>query len=206
MDSFVAMLTASGAMAISPPATIPATGASAGVADAADLFFPRFPNPFYRLFFPGQLENPTGAGSTSTAANFALASAANFTALSSSTPSPGATTPVAYFRGRAVLRLMIRIRVNGVEVVVPLGTTVGNVLDRYGVRPPATKIQLTGVTLERASGPGLAVLGPSPPPPPLTYDSATRRRVRLDWSTMATYGGPADATNLPLLHGDRMAF
>jgi hypothetical protein len=206
MDSFVAMLTASGAMTVAPPGRITATGASAGVADAADLFFPSFPNPFYRLFFPRQLEDPTGTGSTSTEANFALTSAASFTALGSSTPLPGTTRPVAFFRGRAVLRLMIRIRVNGAELVVPLGTTVGNVLDRYGVRPPATAIQLTGVTLERASGPGLAVLGPSPQPPSLTYDSATRRRVRLDWSTMANYGGPADATNLPLLHGDRIAF
>jgi trimeric autotransporter adhesin len=206
MDSFVAMLTASGAMTVSPPGAITGAGASAGVADPADLFFPAFPNPFYRLFFPGQLQDPTGTGSIVTEANFALASAASFTALSSSSPLPGSTTPLAYFRGRAVLRLMIRIRVNGAEVVVPLGTTVGNVLDRYGVRPPATAIQLTGVTLERATGPGLAVLGPSPQPPSLTYDSATRRRVRLDWSTMANYGGPADATNLPLLHGDRMAF
>jgi hypothetical protein len=206
MDSFVAMLTASGAMTVSPPGSITGAGASAGVADPADLFFPTFPNPFYRLFFPGQLQDPTGTGSIVTEANFALASAASFTALSSSSPLPGSTTPLAYFRGRAVLRLMIRIRVNGAEVVVPLGTTVGNVLDRYGVRPPATAIQLTGVTLERATGPGLAVLGPSPQPPSLTYDSATRRRIRLDWSTMANYGGPADATNLPLLHGDRMAF
>jgi hypothetical protein len=105
-----------------------------------------------------------------------------------------------------VLRVMIRISINDVEVVVPLGTTVGNVLDRYGVRPPATAIQLTGVTLERAAGSGIAVLGSSPSPPPLTYDSASRHRVRLDWSTMATYGGPVDATNLPLLHGDRIAF
>jgi hypothetical protein len=206
MDSFVAMLTASGAITVSPPGTITAAGASAGVADPADLFFPSFPNPFYRLFFPRQLEDPTGTGSVLTNANFALASAASFTALSSSTPLPGTTTPLAFFRGRAVLRMMIRIRVNGAELVVPLGTTVGNVLDRYGVRPPATAIQLTGVTLERASGPGLAVLGPSPQPPPLTYDSATRRRVRLDWSTMANYVGPVDATNLPLLHGDRIEF
>jgi trimeric autotransporter adhesin len=202
MDSFVAMLTASGAMTVSPPDKNPTTGASAGVADAADLLFPSFPNPFYRLFFPGQLENPTDTGSTSAVANFALASAASFTDLISL----ATTLPLVYFRGRAVLRLMIRVRVNGAEVVVPLGTTVGNVLDRYGVRPPATGVQLTGVALERASGPGLAVLGPSSPPPSLNYDSATRRRVRLDWSTMATYGGPVDATNLPLLHGDRLEF
>jgi len=176
------------------------------VADAADLFFPGFPQPFYRLFFPRQLASPTGTGSISTAANFALASAASYAALNSATPAPGATTPVAYFRGRAVLRLTIRIRVNNAEVAVPLGTTVGNVLDRYGARPPATAIQLTGVTLERAGGPGLAVLGSAPHPPSLIYDRATRHLVRLDWSTMATYGGPADATSLPLLHGDRIAF
>ncbi|HYD36449.1 MAG TPA: hypothetical protein VEA60_02480, partial [Allosphingosinicella sp.] len=60
MDAFVARLTASGAMTVSPPATLVSASSSAGVADAADLFFPNFPNPFYRLFFPGTLQNPTG--------------------------------------------------------------------------------------------------------------------------------------------------
>lgn len=206
MDAFIAAVTASGAMSVAPPSTIVATADAAGVADAADLFFPTFPNPFYRLFFPRQLENPTSTGSVSTAANFALASAATYKALNAATPTPGSTAPVTFFRGRAVLRLMIRVSINDVEVVVPLGTTVGNVLDRYGVRPPATGVQLAGVSLERAGGPGIAVFGASPAQPPLTFDSATRRLVRLDWSTMATYGGPVDATNLPLLHGDRIAF
>jgi hypothetical protein len=206
MDAFIAALTASGAMTVSPPATIVTAGTAAGVADAADLFFPGFPRPFYRLFFPRQLGSPTGTGSISTTANFALASAASYTALGSSAPVPGAATPVAYFRGRAVLRLMIRVLVNDAEAIVPLGTTVGNVLDRYGARPPATAIALAGVTLERAAGPGLAVLGADPRPPSLRYDGAARQQVRLDWATMATYGGPVDATSLPLLHGDRIAF
>jgi hypothetical protein len=205
MDAFTAMLTASGSMNVTPPSAFDPTGNAAGVADAADLFFPTFPNPFYRLFFPGTLENPTSTGTTSTVDNFALASASSFTALGSTSSTPSAGSLVAFFRGRAVLRLMIRIRVNDAEIVVPLGTTVGNVLDRYGVRPPATSVQLTGVVLERAGGPGLAVIGAGSPPPAI-YDSATRRAVRLDWSTMATYGGPVDATNLPLLHGDRISF
>jgi hypothetical protein len=206
MDSFVARLTASGAMTVAPPITTTAASTAAGVADAADLFFPGFPNPFYRLFFPGDLQNPSSTGSIATGANFALASAASFTALGAATPAPGSNTPVVYFRGRAVLRVMIRVRVNDMEVVVPLGTTVGNILDRYGVRPPATSVQLTGVMLERATGPGIAVFGANPQPPTAVYASDQRQLVRLDWSTMATYGGPADATTLPLLHGDRIAF
>jgi trimeric autotransporter adhesin len=205
MDAFVARLTASGAMRVEAPDTLIPAQSAAGVADAADLFFPSFPNPFYRLFFPGTLENPTGTGSVSTTANFALASAATYTAITTSSSTPGPTTPVVFFRGRAVMRIMIRVRVNGMELVVPLGTTVGNLLDRYGVRPPATQVQLTGVTIERAAGPGLAVFGASPPPPSV-YDAAQRYMVRLDWATMATYGGPTDATNLPLLHGDRIDF
>ena len=205
MDAFVARLTASGAMRVDAPETLLTAQSAAGVADAADLFFPTFPNPFYRLFFPGTLENPTGTGSVSTAANFALASATNYTAITTSSATPGPTTPVVYFRGRAVLRLMIRVRVNSMELVVPLGTTVGNLLDRYGVRPPATAIQLTGVSIERSAGPGLAVFGGGPPPGAV-YDAAQRYMVRLDWAVMATYGGPTDATNLPLLHGDRIDF
>jgi hypothetical protein len=206
MDSFIAGLTASGAMAVSPPTTLVSASTAAGVADAADLFFPGFPNPFYRLFFPGQLQNPTSTGSVATTANFALASADSFTHLSTSSPTAGANAPVVYFRGRAVLRVMIRVRVNDMELIVPLGTTIGNILDRYGVRPPASKIQLTGVVLDRAAGPGIAIFGDSPSPPALVYDSAARHGVRLDWATMATYGGPFDATSLPLLHGDRIGF
>ncbi|MFA6125607.1 beta strand repeat-containing protein [Sphingomonas sp.] len=206
MDAFVARLTSSGAMNVSAPSTLVSASSSAGVADAADLFFPTFPNPFYRLFFPGTLQNPTSTGSVSTAANFALASAADYTALTTTSPTAGQTGNVVYFRGRAVLRLMIRVRVNNMELVVPLGTTVGNILDRYMARPPATSVQLTGVVLERAAGPGIPVFGANPATPPSVYDAAARYMVRLDWSTMATYGGPVDATNLPLIHGDRIAF
>ncbi|PTW56591.1 hypothetical protein C8N35_11154 [Breoghania corrubedonensis] len=206
MDAFTAQLTASGAMTVSPPTTLVSAATAAGVADAADLFFPGFPNPFYRLFFPGELQTPTSTGSVATTSNFGLASAATYTALASSSNTPGTNTPVAYFRGRAVLRMMVRVRINDMELVVPLGTTLGNLLDRYGVRPPASPVKLAGVSLERGGGPGVAVFGTSPTPPAAVYDSARRHRVRLDWGTMATYGGPVDATNLPLLHGDRIEF
>lgn len=206
MDAFISRLTASGAMTVAPPSTVVPAASASGVADAADLFFPGFPNPYYRLFFPGTLLDPTSTGSVSTSANFALASAATYSALASASATPGATTPVVYFRGRAVLRVMIRVRLNEMEVTVPLGTTVGNLLDRYGIRPPASPVQLAGLTIDRGAGPGHAVFGATPTPPKLVYDSARRCKVRLDWETMATYGGPVDATNLPLLHGDRITF
>jgi hypothetical protein len=206
MDAFISRLTASGAMTVAPPSTVVPAASASGVTDAADLFFPGFPNPYYRLFFPGTLLDPTSTGSVSTSANFALASAATYSALASASATPGATTPVVYFRGRAVLRVMIRVRLNEMEVTVPLGTTVGNLLDRYGIRPPASPVQLAGLTIDRGAGPGHAVFGATPTPPKLVYDSARRCKVRLDWETMATYGGPVDATNLPLLHGDRITF
>ncbi|MBF0334671.1 MAG: hypothetical protein HQL40_13665 [Alphaproteobacteria bacterium] len=205
MDAFVARLAASGAMTVMPPAAVTSSDDTAGVADAADLFFPGFPNPFYRLFFPRKLQSPTSTGSTDTQSNFALVAANSWTSLASSSAGLATGSKLACFRGRAVLRVMIRVRINDVERVVPLGTSVGNILDRYGVRPPATPIQLSGVTLERAVGPGLAVLG-AQPTTPVDYGCGAGRRVRLDWGAMTTYGGPVDATNLPLLHGDRIAF
>jgi hypothetical protein len=90
--------------------------------------------------------------------------------------------------------------------VVPVGTTVGNLLDRCGSRPPATALHLTGVRLDRSGGPTLAIVGATPSPPPLIYSVGQRYQVRLDWATMTTYGGPFSALDLAVLPGDRISF
>ena len=204
-DSLISRLVAAGAMQVQPPSTDVAANQAAGIADAADLFFTGFRQPFYRVYFPSQLLDPTSVGNIAPNANFALAAAPSFTNLQSGSPIPSAGSTIAYFRGRAVVRVMIRVSLNGAEALVPVGTTIGNMLDRFGNRPPPTAVQLEGLTLERAGGPGLVTFGSDPAPKPV-YDVSQPYRVRLDWATMANYGGPASAMDLPLLPGDRIRF
>src|SRR6185437_14897813 len=108
------------------------------------------------------------------------AAAAKWHEIDAATAAPGGGVHVAYFRGRAVLRACIRVEVDGAGHVVPVGTTVGNLLDRVARRPPPAPLALRGVRLYRAPAPvllpGPAVLGSD-----LGYDAAAMSRVRLDW-------------------------
>ncbi|MFC5740616.1 hypothetical protein [Dyella tabacisoli] len=205
VDAFIAQLVSAGVMSVPAPPYTPSTPQQAGVADAGDLFYSSFPKPFYRLFFPANLLDPSGVGSTTTSSNFTLVSAATYTDLTTATTTPSLTSLVAFFRGRAVVTACIRITVNGNDVVVPIGTTLGNVLDRYAARPPATALQVNGLVWERALGSALVVYG-SGAPAANAIDLASRYRIRLDWNTLPVYASPIDATTLPLLHGDRLSF
>jgi hypothetical protein len=200
-DAFLGWLTAAGTITIPQPTTEnpPPIGAAfreSGAADAADLFFSTFRQPFYRLFFPANLQATTPAAEALTANQFTIAAASTYAAITSATTAPTADVAVAYFRGRAVLKLCIRVIINGVEEIVPVGTTVGNLLDRVARRPPRAAIALRGFSLERPLGP--AVLDPA------LYDVSASYRVRFDWKTLATFDGQRDALSLPLLHGDRV--
>src|SRR5262249_46709661 len=149
-----------------------------GVADAADLFFDGFPRPFYRLFFPASLLSANGYGSVQTPDNFVIVSAPSYTALSAAVNHPVGNTPVAFFRGRPGAKLCIRISVNGADVVVPVGTPIGNLLARYARRPPNAKVALEGVRLTRAMGPAPAVFD-TKLKPSTSFDAAAARTVHL---------------------------
>lgn len=192
-DSFLSWLTANGAITVPVPES--SGGVQSGGAEAADLYYPAFRQPFYRLFFPVQLQPATPPAEPQTSRQFTLAAAATYRAIAASGPTPSPGVAVAYFRGRSVLKLAIRITVNGAEQLVPVGTTVGNVLDRLARRPPRAATELLGLTLERGLGP--AVLDPA------HYDAGAYARVRLDYGGLLTFD-QRDALSLPLLHGDRL--
>ncbi|HLG54018.1 MAG TPA: hypothetical protein VI485_01730 [Vicinamibacterales bacterium] len=197
-DALLARLAASGSISVTAPQGSPANETQSGVADAIDLLYPAFPQPFYRLFFPGNVMTPSGIGTTFTPSNFVVAAAASFATLQSAVNYPTATTAVAYFRGRAVIKVCIRVTVNGVEEVVPIGTTVGNILERYAAQLPSAPVQFAGVQLSRALG--LAITQPTSP-----VSASARLPVRLDWNRLSVYGPANDALTLPLLHGDRLS-
>ena len=194
-DSFIGQLVAGGALTVLPPPSQPQTQQAGGVADAADLYFPGFRTPFYRLFVPTTLATASAACPTTTPSSFVIAAAATYTALTTAGNVPGGVSPVAYFRSRAVLRPCLRVTFDGTELVVPVGTTVGNLLERAGRLPALATMPVDGLTVRRALGP--VVLDPEAP-----LSANASFPVRLDWKTLATYGPGWTAFALPLLPGD----
>ena len=201
-DAFLAWL--AGNSVIEVPAPLPGSAppgpdfAESGAAEAADLFFAGFRTAFHRLFVPRNLLSPNAATSVRTKDQFTLVAATKFADLqqAGTAPLPGKTA-VAYFRGRTVAKPSLRITVDGEQRVVPIGTTVGNVLDGLGRRAPATKAALRGIALERAPGP--VVTDPTRP-----YDAGAAEPVGLDWEGLRVSAGPRGTLSLPLLHGDRL--
>lgn len=193
-DSFIGQLVSGGALTVNPPPSHDTTQQMGGVADAADLYFPTFVTPFYRLFAPSTLVGASDPAPTDTPSNFTLAAAASFTALSSASNVPGGTVPVAYFRGRAVPRACLRVTLDGTALVVPVGTTVANLLAQAGRMPMAASLPVQGVRVMR--GLGAAVLDPAAPLASAAWP------LRLDWSGLGSYGPGWTPLALPLLPGD----
>lgn len=194
-DAFIAQLVSSGMLAVTAPPQMVASQTQAGLADAADLFYPLFNQPFYRVFFPSQLATPWSPGSSLTTASFVIAAATSYTQLTQTVNTPSPTNPIAYFRGRAVIKLCIRVRLDGTEHVVPIGTTLRNLIERYGQGPPDAAIGVDGISLQRTLGP--VVLDAN-----ARFATGQRYPVRYDWQTMTLYAPGYDPLALPLLHGD----
>lgn len=197
-DTFIGQLVGNGALGVSAPVANPSTGQEQGVAEAADLYFPAFTQSFYRLFVPNNLLSPSSVGSQRASDNFVLAAASTFVGLCNATSAPSANTNVAYFRGRAVLKACMRVTLDGVGQVVPVGTTLANLLEQSGRLMPAVPPPLVGVHIER--GLGGAVLDPNAPSQPAGV------ALHLDWqaANSAAYGPGWGVASLPLLPGDRV--
>jgi hypothetical protein len=199
-DAFVATLAANGTLTVPAPQSSGGGGVDvvqSGGSEAADLFYADFRRPYHRLLIPGQLQPSTPPGVSRTGQQFTVAAARTWAEIDAATPTPGGGVTLAFFRGRTVLSVCIRVHVDGTERTVPVGTTVGNVLDGLGRRPPSTAVPLAGLRLERSRG--AVVLDPSAP-----FDAAASDRVLLDWGGLVAWGAGRDALSLPLLHGDRL--
>lgn len=209
-DAFVDWAVTQGVLTVPAPQPPAAPGggiAQSGGADAADLSYPLFAQPFYRLLIPHQLQGADTPANSATNQQFTIAAAAKWGEIDQATAAPGGGVHVAYFRGRAVLRACIRVTVDGAEHVVPVGTTVGNLLDRVARRPPSASLALRGVRLHRAPGPALCTPVGKTFDPDQGYDAAAMTRVLLDWPAATAWPvSPRDALSLPLLHGDRIVF
>ncbi|MFZ2405626.1 MAG: hypothetical protein WAW41_10850, partial [Methylobacter sp.] len=198
-DAFIGQLVANGALSVDAPTLNVSTNQQMGSAEAADLYYPAFRQPFYRLFSPAKLLSATGTGSTTPSANFALAAASNYANLTTAgnTLSSNASSVLAYFRGRTVVKLCARVMLNGAETVVPIGTTIGNLLENAGRLTASANVKLQGIELER--GLGGAVLDPA-----ASLSASASYRYRLDWGTSMPYGPNWGILAMPLLPGDKV--
>nr|WP_295870553.1 hypothetical protein [uncultured Chitinophaga sp.] len=196
-DAFLSTLSSLGALGVTTPA-LSSGYTQAGLAGAVDLYYPQFIQPFYRLYIPSSINTAWGQGTNSTQSNFTLVAAASYTALQQTNVIPS-TTPTAYFRGRTTVQVMIRVMVNGVERLTPVGTSVGNLLEQLNMRPAATSGALGNLRIYRSVTPAITGTSPSGSLGPLL-------ELRIDWNGLSTYamGNGLTALSIPLLPGDQI--
>ncbi|MGW6982193.1 hypothetical protein ACWGE1_22605 [Streptomyces sp. NPDC054932] len=192
LDAFLAALSQKGVVVPNPSG--PDGDQLYGSGGVFDLFASALQLPYARLVYPPQLLRTTSPGSTKPQDNAVLLAGPTPASLDAATDNvrrgsaPGPGVAKAYLRGRAIVRALVRITVNGAPRLVPLGTTLGNVLASEGRRPPALPVPLPGVTLHRARAAAALLDGP-----------AGDWRVVPGWEPRE-----AGALDLPLLHGDRL--
>lgn len=196
-DAFLNVLAAAGALTVSTPPQS-SSAQQAGLTGAVDLYYPQFVQPFYRLYIPSSVSPAWGNGSNATTANFTLVAAQNYTALQSTTNDPSKTS-TAYFRGRTTVEVMIKVLVNNTEQLVPVGTTVGNLLEQLGLRAAANSPLFNTLRMYRSVVPAMNNVDTASSWGPML-------EVMLDWKGMQSYanGNGLNALSLPLVPGDRI--
>jgi hypothetical protein len=196
-NAFLSTLSSLGALAVSTPAL--STGyTQAGLAGAIDLYYTQFLQPFYRLYVPSTINTAWGTGTNSTQSNFTLVAAAKYGELQSTTVNPS-TNPTAYFRGRTTVQVMIKVMVNGMERLVPVGTTLGNLLEQLNMRLAASSGLFNNLRVYRS------VIGAITNPAPAS-SIGPLLELRVDWNGLSSYalGNGLSAMSAPLLPGDQV--
>ena len=204
-DSFLSLVTQSGST-VPPPQSQGSTASGGG--GIVDLYYSQFRKPYMRLVYPPDLPNDSKT-EVRAAFNVAVLAANDYPTLEAATQNlrNAQTLPtevaVTYLRGRTIISACIRIWVDNQPLIVPVGTSVGNILEGMGRRPPIVVpqngnpgIPLSGLTLERSIG--YAVSNPN------GYSSARGVPIRLDWNKGMAYSATSDWLNVPLLPGDRI--
>lgn len=197
-DNFISELVVNGLLTVKPPEEGQKWNQLSGAADIADLYYANFPSSFYRLLPPQTLANTTQAASSDTTKQFVIAAATSYTDILTATNTTGKTCPITYFRGRSIIRMAIRVVLNGTEITVPVGTTVANLLERSGSLPALAATKLTGITVERSLG--AAVTDTSHP-----LSVSNSYHIRFDWKDLFSYLPGWTGLSLPLMPGDSIS-
>ena len=174
--------------------------AQSGAGGLPDLYYTDFLQPFFRLLYPVQfLPSVDPSVSENLRDNVTLIAAGSRADLDQATavlrdPS-SAFQPVqaVYFRGRAMITPNIHVSLNQQDLIVPLGTTVANVLERHARRNLSGQGRVP-VTLTRGTA-GVAIAG---------WPDRQHVSIRLDWAGGVIYPAGDDWLDLPLLHGDSL--
>jgi hypothetical protein len=204
-DAFLSLITQSGST-VPAPQTEGSTASGGG--GIVDLYYAQFRKPYVRLVYPPQILSGQTAEAR-TPFNVAVLSANDYQTLASATQSLRNAQPLpngvsaTYLRGRTMISACIRVWLDEQPLVVPVGSSVGNLLENMGRRAPIVipqsgnpGVPLSGIVLERSFG--YAVTDPS------VYSLSTGTPIRLDWNQGMAYSPTTDWLNLPLLPGDRI--
>jgi hypothetical protein len=196
-DSFLNALSAQGALNVSAPAAS-SNSVQAGLAGAVDLYYKQFVKPFYRLFIPSAIGSSSGLGSNATKGNFTLTAASNYTALQATTVDPSVTA-TAYFRGRTTVEVMIKVMVNGNERLVPVGTSLGNLLEQLNMRPSTSSPLFKQLRLYRSVVSAITDLQ-------MTAAAGPQLELFFGWNGLPVYGtgNGLNGMSAPLLPGDQI--
>jgi hypothetical protein len=196
-DRFLATVAAGGGVVVPTPTV--SQRKMQGGGGLIDTVYQQFRRPFVRLIYPPNFLAQNTTGTPYPEFNAVLIAGTKLAAIETATENirrsnaPGADVAELYFRGRATLSAGIQIWLDGQPRSVPLGTSVGNLLDMRAARPPVMPLPMTGILLERAAG--MAVTAAS-----ASYAIGGGSMVRLDWAPQAL----ASWLELPMLHGDRL--
>ena len=206
-DAFLSMVTQSGST-VDPPQSQGST--SSGGGGIVDLYYAQLRRPYVRLVYPPSVL-PDNKANATTSFNVAVLAADDYPTLATATqnlrdaqPLPNAVA-VTYLRGRTMISACIRVWLDEQPLVVPVGTSVGNLLENMGRRPPIVMppsgngnpgIPLSGIFVERSIG--YAVTDPN------NYSTSKGIPIRLDWNQGMAYSANTDWLSLPLLPGDRI--
>jgi hypothetical protein len=204
-DAFLSLMTQSGSTVPTPQSTGANTSGGGGI---VDLYYDQFRKSYVRLVYPPQLLGDSTAEARP-AFNVAVLAANDYPTLVTATGNLRNTQPlpngvsVTYLRGRTIISACIRVWLDEQPLVVPVGTSVGNLLENMGRRPPIAipqsgtpGIPLSGIVLERSVG--YAATDPG------GYAVSKTVPIHLDWNQGMAYSATTDWLNLPLLPGDRI--
>ena len=204
-DAFLSLVTQNGST-VPAPQTQGSTASGGG--GIVDLYYVQFRKPYVRLVYPPQLLSDRTAEARPPF-NVAVLAANDYPTLATATQNLRNVQPlpegvaVTYLRGRTMISACLRVWLDEQPLVVPVGTSVGNVLENMARRPPVLipqsgnpGIPLSGIVVERSIG--YAVTDPS------GYSVSKGVPIRLDWNQGMAYSANTDWLNLPLLPGDRI--
>ena len=189
LDAALAQMAASEGIQV--PTMAPQGDFAPGGGGLIDAFFDQFRQPLCRVVYPPNIIDQDSVGDARRADNPVLLAAASLADLQQGANAVRNAVPLPsnvgafYFRGRATLTPRIRVLLDDAPLLVPLGTTVGDVLAEHGARGAAPG---AGLRIRRATG--AAAMLP---------DRPSSLNVRLDWA-----GANAAWLGLPLLAGDRI--